>query len=69
MAVIVVREASRLGPYHLLGTLVGESRKRYVYRHRSGGATAFVDSQYFWHGYVLIAVALMAAAFAITMAR
>ena len=43
MAVVVVREASHLGPCHLLGALVGETSCRYFYRVRQG--TAFVDKR------------------------
>ena len=43
MAVVVVREASHLGPCHLLGVLVGETSCRYFYRVRQG--TAFVDKR------------------------
>ena len=41
MAVVVVREASHLGPCHLLGALVGETSCRYFYRQ----GTAFVDKR------------------------
>ena len=43
MAVVVVREASHLGPCHLLGALVGETSCRYFYRVRQG--TAFDDKR------------------------
>jgi hypothetical protein len=45
MAVVVVREASRVGACHVLGELVYETATRFFYRPRSDGPIAFVNKR------------------------
>jgi len=45
LAVVVVREASRLGPCDLLGELVHETATRYIYRRPHDAQVSFVDKR------------------------